>query len=201
MQARTICSLAVAAASVACAAAKPHTFGSYNDIGPRVAPVQGERSPQHLTVNLNRASNVAILFVVPGAPTRLLFPVDSMQGSRVEAGSHTVETVLARGGALSDTSRLARRPNNGNNPPNGRQGQNRGVRGGFDQNGNSLLSHGYLLMYATSDSLPFSVLSTKVAGISVPIDDDDALNTVTKLVRETTRSRGTWAAYATDFPP
>jgi len=35
----------------------------------------------------------------------------------------------------------------------------------------------------------------------VPIDDTDALNTVTKLVRQTTKTTGRWAAFATDFPP
>jgi hypothetical protein len=45
------------------------------------------------------------------------------------------------------------------------------------------------------------VLSTKVSGISIPIEDSDALNTVTKLIRETTHTTGTWAAYATEFSP
>jgi hypothetical protein len=40
-----------------------------------------------------------------------------------------------------------------------------------------------------------------VAGVSVPISDSDALNTVTKLIRETTHTTGPWAACATDYPP
>jgi hypothetical protein len=40
-----------------------------------------------------------------------------------------------------------------------------------------------------------------VNGVTIPIEDDDALNTVTKLIRETTHSTGTWAAYAAEFPP
>jgi hypothetical protein len=57
------------------------------------------------------------------------------------------------------------------------------------------------LIYASQDPLPYATLSSRVAGISVPIDDTDALNTVTKLIRETTRTTGRWAAFATDFPP
>jgi hypothetical protein len=49
--------------------------------------------------------------------------------------------------------------------------------------------------------MPYHTLATRVAGLSVPIDDEDALNTVTKLIRETTQVSGPWAAYATDFPP
>jgi hypothetical protein len=58
-----------------------------------------------------------------------------------------------------------------------------------------------LLIYAAQDPLPYATLSSRVAGISVPIDDTDALNTVMKLVRQTTKTTGRWAAFATDFPP
>ena len=60
---------------------------------------------------------------------------------------------------------------------------------------------GYLLIYASQQPLPYATLKTRVAGLSVPIADDDALNTVTKLVRETTHTTGPWAAFSTDFPP
>jgi hypothetical protein len=200
VQARTICSAAVVAASVACAAAKPHTFGTYPDLAPKVSGQQGERTPQHVTVDLARGANVAVFLVVPGNGSRLLYPADSTQSTHLDAGSHTVETAYAKL-ALSDSSRLIRRPN-GQQPTGSRQ-PNRSGRGGFDPNGSGGINsaRGYLLVYATQDSLPYKTLSTKVAGISIPIDDDDALNTVTKLIRETTGSRGTWAAYATEFNP
>lgn len=49
--------------------------------------------------------------------------------------------------------------------------------------------------------MPYLALSTRVSGISIPIEDNDALNTVTKLIRQTTKTDGPWAAFATDFPP
>lgn len=201
MHVRTLCSAAVAAALVACAAAKPRTYGAYNELTPRVSAKAGERTPQHLTVELSRAANVAVFLVVPGRGSQLLFPADSTQSPRIEAGSHEVTTSLARL-ALADSSRLARRPNQ--NPPAGgqRPAQGRAGRGAFDPSGGSILNqHGYLLVYASQDSLPYTALSTRVSGISIPIDDADALNTVTKLIRETTRTTGTWAAYAAEFSP
>src|SRR5829696_3317004 len=81
---------------IACGPSKPHMFGQYNDLAPRVAPTQGERVPQHLTLQLARPANVAVFLVAPGRPSRLLFPADSTQTSYVEAGSHLVETSLAR---------------------------------------------------------------------------------------------------------
>jgi hypothetical protein len=183
-----------------CAANKPHTFGQYNQLAPVVAPTKGERLPQHLTVQLSRGANVAIFLVVPGGTTRLLFPEDSTQSSYLEAGSHLVETSAARG-ALSDTSRLIRRPSTGNGrgvpqSRNGRVGSTRDSMPVFGFN-----QHGYLMVYASQQLLPYSTLATRVAGLSVPISDDDALNTVWKLIRERTNTTGTWAAYATDFPP
>ena len=181
----------------ACASAKPHVFGQYTDISPRVAPTQGERSPQHLTVQLARPANVAVFLVVPGRASVLLFPSDSTQSQYVEAGSHLVQTAAGKG-ALSDTSRLVRLPQPGN-----RQPSRTGRAGNFPRdsiNAFGFNQHGYLLMFASQQPMPYSTLATRVAGISVPIDDDDALNTVTKLIRETTHISSPWAAYATEFP-
>ena len=46
-----------------------------------------------------------------------------------------------------------------------------------------------MLIYAAQDRFR-TRLSSRVAGISVPIDDTHALNTVMKLVRQTTKTTG-----------
>ena len=190
--------LAILAVFAACATNKPHTFGSYDAMAPKVTAQQGERTPRHLTVQLSKGANVAIFLVVPGRGSRLLFPADSMASGFLDAGTHTVETSDLRN-ALSDTSALVRRGAQPGQRPTNPQ-QQRG-RSGNDINGGFGLTRGYLLLYASQDPLPYGILSTKVNGISIPIEDDDALNTVTKLIRSTTNTHGTWAAYATDFPP
>lgn len=185
-----------------CAGGGPAHFGQYNDLGPKVAATKGERLPLHVTVQLAKPANVAVFLVAPGRATTLLFPQDSVQPGFVEAGAHLVETTLAKN-AVSDSSRLVRRPGqpSGTQPVGGnRQTGARGRPGsqlptfGFNQ-------RGYLLIYASQDPLPYATLTSRVAGISVPIDDRDALNTVTKLIRESTKTTGRWAAFATDFPP
>jgi hypothetical protein len=137
---------------------------------------------------------------MPGRGSTLLFPADSNQSGYMEAGSHLVETSYRRI-ALSDSGRLVRRPQDQQQGPRGQApGRGRGnMRDsiptfGFNQ-------RGYLLVYASAEPLPFNTLNTRVSGISIPIEDEDALNTVTKLIRQTTRTTGPWAAYATDFPP
>lgn len=198
MQARSVCWALVAAASVACAAAKPHTYGAYNDLTPKVSPKSGERVPQHVTIDIARAANVAVFFVVPGRASQLLFPADSTQSGFVQAGAHEVETSVARL-ALTDSARLLRRPSQPGVNPNDPRQQQRGRAGGFSDN--SILNRGYLLIYASPDSLPYSVLVSRVNGVTIPIEDSEALSTVTKLIRETTHTTGTWAAYATEFSP
>jgi hypothetical protein len=184
-----------------CASSKPHIYGAYNDLAPQVAPTQGERIPLHVTVQLARPANVAVFLVAPGRASRLLFPADSTQTTYVEAGSHLVETSLTRA-ALSDTSRLLRRPpeQTGARPTpgnrTGRPGTGRDTLPQF-----AFSQHGYLLIFASQAPLSYAALNTRVAGLSVPIEDSDALNTVTKLIRETTSKSGPWAAFATDYPP
>jgi hypothetical protein len=193
--------LVLLATLAACASSGPAHFGQYNDLGPKVAATKGERLPLHVTVQLEKPANVAVFLVAPGRATTLLFPQDSVQPGFVEAGAHLVETTLAKN-AVSDSSRLVRRPGQptGQQVPQNRQaGQRGGGIGGVPTFGFN--QRGYLLIYAAQDPLPYATLASRVAGISVPIDDTDALNTVTKLIRESTKTTGRWAAFATDFPP
>jgi hypothetical protein len=182
---------------VGCATGGPHQFGQYADLSPKVAPQAGERLPQHLTVQVGRPANVAVFLVVPGRGSTLLFPADSTQSGFVQAGSHLVETSYSRA-ALTDSSHLVRRPQTRQGPPGTRptRGYGRDTAPAFGYN-----QHGYLLIYASQEAMPYSILSTRVSGISIPIEDTDALNTVTKLIRQSTRTTGPWAAFATDFPP
>ncbi|HEV8447633.1 MAG TPA: hypothetical protein VGQ44_12465 [Gemmatimonadaceae bacterium] len=200
--------LVVIVAAGGCIHSGPHLYGQYNDLAPKVAPTAGERTPRHLTVQLAKPANVAVFLVVPGRGSRLLFPQDSLQSQYVEAGSHLVETAAAAN-ALSDTSRLTRLPPGTTPPSQPPQGQGQGRIGrqsGFARDttlgmGIGFNQRGYLLIYASQQPLNYSLLTTRVAGISIPIDDDDALNTVWKLIRSVSQTSGPWAASASEFPP
>ena len=185
----------------ACVSSGPHMFGQYNDLAPKVAPQQGDRLPRRLTVQLARPANVAVFLVVPGRGSELLFPADSVQSQYMEGGSHLVETSRAHA-SLTDSSRLIRRPTPAPAPTSQQPAQRgRGNTRPFDSLGVGLNAHGYLLIYASQEPLSYSTLKTRVSGLSIPIEDDDALNTVTKLIRSTTKTGGPWAAFASEFPP
>jgi len=191
--------LALLAVIAGCATGGPAHFGQYTEFTPKVAATKGERQPLHVTVQLVKPANVAVFLVAPGRPSTLLFPADSVQPQLVEAGSHLLETSLARQAA--DTAGRGRRgqPPQRDTVLNRQMGRGRGGFGdattfGFNQ-------RGYLLIYASQEPMSYSALANLVSGISVPIDDTDALNTVTKLIRQSTKQQGPWAAFATDFPP
>ena len=193
---RRIVLVAVVGGLAACATGGPRVFGATAELAPKVAPQQGERIPQHLTVQLGRPANVAVFLVMPGRGSQLLFPADSAASGFVDAGSHLVETSYRRA-ALSDSGRLIRQPAGGraqNTQGRGRAGRDSFPTFGFNQ-------RGYLLIYASQEPLPYNILANRVSGISIPIEDDDALNTVTKLIRSETRTTGPWAAFATEYPP
>jgi hypothetical protein len=146
-------------------------------------------------VQLATPANVAVFLVAPGRASTLLFPADSVQPQLVEAGSHLVETRIARQAA--DTAGRGARGQTGQRDTLQNRGRGRGdlpTTFGYNQ-------RGYLLIYASQQPLPYNTLLNSVSGISVPIDDTDALNTVIKLIRERTHTTGQWAAFATDFPP
>ena len=188
----------------ACVHGAPHFYGQYNDLAPKVEPTTGERTPRHLTVQLAKPANVAVFLVVPGRGSTLLFPADSVQSQYVEAGAHLVETSAAKL-TTSDSSHLARLPNTGQ-PQQGQRGQGRnGQRpSAFSRDssigGIGFNQRGYLLIYASQQPLNYSLLQTRVAGLSIPIDDDDALNTVWKLIRSVTQTTGPFAASAVEYP-
>ena len=175
---------------------------------PRVAATVGRADAAlHLTVQLTKPANIAVFLVMPGRGSTLLFPLDSTQNG-YRRGRVASRRDGVRQNVLSDSARLLRRPGDQQGPPGTRPtgsigaGNGRGGRIGRDSLPTfGFNQRGYLMIYASQQPLNYSLLSTRVVGLSIPIDDDDALNTVAKLIRATTRTTGPWAAYATDFPP
>ena len=158
--------------------------------------------PQHLTVQL--ASRRTSRFF---SSCRAARASCSSRGLGAELVSSTRARISSRRrsakNAVSDTQSLGP-PSRaaGRTQPAGRNRQTAARGRGSDSPTFGFNQRGYLLIYASQEPLPYTTLSsTRVSGISVPIEDNDALNTVTKLIRQTTQDHGPWAAFATDYPP
>lgn len=196
---RSIPTVAVIVALTACAAGAPTQLGNYQAIAPRIDAVPKEALPLHVQVALARPENVAVFFVVPGRGATLLYPTDSAMSPRLASGAHLLTTALARRIAR-DSNRVVRTNTQGSPLP--MPSTDRRITAATvmsaDSNGR-VTSDGYLLLYATDDSLDYTTLRDRVTGVTIPIESDAAVQTVTMLIKGTTRSRGQWAAYSTEF--
>jgi len=54
---------------------------------------------------------------------------------------------------------------------------------------------GYLLVIATGDPLTYTSVARRIDGVTIPAEDEEALNTVAKLVVGTTARNRPWSAY------
>jgi hypothetical protein len=178
---------------IACAGnPKPRTFGTASTLTPTVEILGNDRVPLHLRLDLPESAHIAAFYVLPGAGTQMLFPADSTGSKRLPAGSQEITTAMANR-ALNDSSRLLRRPQRVIQPGDA------GVTGQDIQRGGGLQEAGFVVVYASQDSLDYKTLAERVIGVSLPGYQDEAFNTVNKLVRSAARGSGPWTAIAVPF--
>lgn len=186
--------LGAAALAAGCASAgKPRILGDNPTFAPTVVLTATERVPIGVTLQLPEPAHVAMFLVRPGAETALIYASDTAQSGRMPAGSYEIATSYGRS-ASGDTARLIRRAPTTQRPPtqpNTRTGRQQAME---EEEG------GFVLVYTSETPLSPDTLRQRVVGITVPIYDTDALNTVAKLVRSTA-PRGRWAAVAVEYLP
>lgn len=198
MRLARVTTAAVAVGLAACAGTMVRQYGDYTAFAPKVSAPNDQRRPEKVTVQLEKPANVAVFLVTPGRTPTLLFPADSNQSAFVQAGTHELTT--SRPPAVTDSSRIVPR-----------RGQEQQTRGGIGQRSardsammmgrreNRFAETSYLLVYASEEPLSYKALSTRVQGLTIPAVENEALNTVTKLIRATQQGTGAWAAWATEF--
>ena len=97
MRSRRIQFVVLAGILAACASAKPHVFGEFNDISPQASrPYRESAFRSTSPCNSRGRPTSPCFYVVPGRGSTLLFPQDSTATQYVEAGSHLVETAKPR---------------------------------------------------------------------------------------------------------
>ena len=167
-----------------CVHSAPHVYGQYNDLAPKVAGAPGERIPRTSPSNSRSRRTSPSFSWCPGAAAGCSSRWTRRRASTSRRG-RTWSRPRPPQHALSDTSRLARRP--GNQPAAARPARHSGAtetaQSGFSRD--SSMGLGVRLQSArlpadlrVAAAAPYSLLATRVAGLSIPIDDDDALNTV-----------------------
>jgi hypothetical protein len=200
---RRIFPLIVLAATACASGPATRRLGDYSALQPLFTTTPGEKSPTHITVNLSAPAYVAALYVVPGRGSTIVYPVDSVTSNRVSAGQNTITLQFSERPFNRDSMLAAlRRPQD----PNRRPSRDTVVRdttrrdsgrfGPVREPSPAASPIGYLLLVASPETLPFALLKRRVEGVTIPIDDDEALSTVMKLVKAALPDGAALAGYA-----
>jgi hypothetical protein len=213
--------LATVVTTAACASG-PETrkLGDYGSLQPLFTTPHDQKTPSEITVNLNHPAYVTALFVVPGRGAVIIYPTDTSMNTRVDAGQHTIP-VRFRERAFNRDSMYAalRRQSQGRaNPPAAppptspvfrdttrRDTASTGIDSsvtpsrGIRDPGPGASPIGYLLLVASPTQIPLMSLQRRVNGVTIPIDDDEALSTVMKLVKSTLPDGAGLAGYAREL--
>jgi len=213
--------LATVVTAAACASG-PETrkLGDYTSLQPLFTTPHDQKTPSEITVNLNHPAYVTALFVVPGRGAVIIYPTDTSMNTHIDAGQHTIP-VRFRERAFNRDSMYAalRRQSQGRgNPPPAppptsavfrdttrrdttRVGTDSSVTlsRGIRDPGPGASPIGYLLLVASPTQIPLISLQRRVNGVTIPIDDDQALSTVMKLVKSTLPDGSNLAGYAREL--
>jgi hypothetical protein len=207
--------IAIVASTAACASGPEiRKLGDYGAVNPLFTTPLNQKTPAEMTVSLTQPAYVAALFVVPGRGAVIVYPTDSAANTHLDAGSHTIPVYFAEKPFNRDSMYAAmRRQTQGvsrGQPPrvrpdtvhpdtsrmHGDTSRLRSLRGDPPPGASPI---GYLLLVTSSSEFPLSTLQRRVNGITIPIDDDEALSTVMKLVKSALPDGTNLAGYAKEL--
>jgi len=209
--------LTLVVTTAACASGpEVHKLGDYTATQPLFTTPQNQKTPSEITVNLARPSYVTALFVVPGRGAVIVFPTDTSMNTHVDAGQHTIPVQFRERAYNRDSMYAAirrqtqgRNPNPSPVPPVFRDTVHRdttrvdsassGRLGGIREPSPGASPIGYLLLVSSPTEIPLATLRRRVNGITIPIDDDEALSTVMKLVKSAVPDGTNLAGYAREL--
>ncbi|HKO15412.1 MAG TPA: hypothetical protein VJU87_04180 [Gemmatimonadaceae bacterium] len=179
-------------------------LGDYSTLHPSFTIPPNEKSPTRATVALDDPAYVTMLYVVPGRGASLVYPSDSTVYNHLDAGKHDVPLRFgARPYNRDSMIAVLRRSGEGGrrNIPQGRQRDTierdtSRLRGAISEPSVASSPVGYLLLIASPQAIAYTNLHRRVEGVTIPIEDDEALSTVMKLVKATLPDGTHVAGYA-----
>ena len=177
------------------ACSKQATFGALGDspspASPsRITAVDSTRPPQHVTLQLDNPGSVVVMLVAPGHSATLLYPPDSATDNRMSAGEHVVRIQIPEMLVQTDSQRMAAMARARDSGFSARRTRPRGM---------APLMPGtptYLLLVTSPRPLDYTRIRDKTAGVSIPLEDMEALNAMAKAVKGTIMVEPReWAGY------
>jgi hypothetical protein len=156
----------------------------------RITAVDSARPPRSATVQLDQPGYAMLILVAPGHSATVLYPGDSTTDNRLDAGTHVLQFVIPEVLVQSDSQRAAAMARARDSGFSARRTRPRGVT--------PLLptTPTYLLVVTSPQPLSYSRVREKTTGVSIPLDDMEALNAVAKVVKSTIAVEPReWAGY------
>ena len=215
LQFRRILIASVVAITACASGPEIRKLGDYGSVNPLFTTPANQKTPSEITVNLTQPSYVAALFVVPGRGAVIVYPADTATNTHVDAGSHTIpvhftempfnrDSMLAaiRRGSQGTTRRNPQpmmRPDTVRRDSTRIRGDTSRLGGLRGEPGPGASPIGYLLLVASPTEIPLATLQHRINGITIPIDDDEALSTVMKLVKAALPDGTNLAGYAREL--
>jgi hypothetical protein len=215
LQFRRVLIASVAAATACASGPQIRKLGDYGSVNPLFTTPPNQKTPREITVSLTQPAYVAALFVVPGRGAVIVYPTDTAMSTHVDAGSHSIpvhfaETPFNRDSMLAAFRRNSQGGTRRNPQPTIRSDTTRPDTTHFRSDtarlaalrgepGSGASPIGYLLLVASPTEIPFATLQRRVNGITIPIDDDEALSTVMKLVKAALPDGTNLAGYAREL--
>ena len=182
-------------ATAASACGKKQNFGALGDspspASPtRITAVDTAHPPRDVTVQLDQQGFATVILVAPGHSATVLYPADSTTDNRLTAGAHTLRVQIPEFLVQTDSQRAAALARARDSGFSARRTRPRGVM--------PLLptTPTYFLVVTSPQQLTYARLRAITAGVSIPLDDMEALNAVAKAVKSTiTVEPREWAGY------
>lgn len=156
----------------------------------RITAVDSALPPRQLSVQLDQPGYAAVILVAPGHSATILYPADSATDNRLAAGSHTLRFQIPEMLVQTDSQRMAAITRTRDSGFSARRARPRGMTP------LSPSTPTYLLVFTSPQQLSLERMREKTTGVSIPIDDMEALNAIAKAMKSTLASEPReWAGY------
>lgn len=194
---RKIVLVLMAAAACSSRPAKPRLVGDAPELGAKLTLTDSVSPPRQVTVEVAQPSSAVLVYVVPGQGASLVYPADTLHSARLEAGPHVVRPEYPRvrnTRAALDSALRRQRDSIARRNPRGTAA--RAMDPSMSAPAQGFAPPGYLMLVATKASLDPAAVARRIAGVTIPLDEREALSAVGKLVRSTAAVVAPWAGYA-----
>jgi hypothetical protein len=173
-------SAALTIGTAACASApKAGAIGETPAVPARITAVDSGRPPRNVSVQLDQQSYAAVLLVAPGHSATLLYPADSTTNNRLDAGTHVLPVTVPERLVQTDSVAIA-------GLIRARDSARVRVRGPTMRTPPiPTATPTYLLVITSPQQLDYQRIVARTVGVSIPLQDLEALNAVGKAIKGT----------------